>query len=325
MSEPQVLSSTNYLSSVKKIFGGEKIGLVVILGLLVAGMTVIKPVFLSPQNLINILLSASTNGIVASGVTYVILSGGLDLSVGSVVALSGTAVAMLINTGMNSVFAIVLTLLIASLLGMINGFFITTIKVNALITTLGTMMVYRGLAYIISNGSAVYIKNKEFYSIGMGKVFGIPNPVIILIFVFIIFSVILSRTVFGRNLYVIGGNKEAARLTGININLYSYIIYVSSSVMAALSGIILAGRMTSGQPTAASGLELDAVTAVVLGGAALTGGIGSMSGTILGVLILTVFRNGLLLLNVDAFYQYIASGSLLLIAVTIDRVRNRNN
>ncbi|MFP4377227.1 MAG: ABC transporter permease [Spirochaetales bacterium] len=322
MSETATLTRPQSLTTERR-FGGEQVGLIAILVLLVVALATLQPVFLSGRNLMNILLSASMNGIVAAGVTYVILSGGLDLSVGSVVALSGTCVAMLSNAGLPPSIAIIATLLIGIFVGFVNAVFITAIGVNPLITTLGTMMAYRGLAFIISDGSAVYIGNSSLYWVGVGRVFGIPVPVIVLALVFFVFWLILSKTVFGRNLYVIGGNREAARLSGVNISIYSYIIYIISAAMAALSGIILAGRMTSGQPTAADGLELDVVTAVVLGGAALSGGVGTMVGTILGVLILTVFRNGLLLLNVDAFYQYVASGLLLLTAVTIDQLRSR--
>ncbi|PIE32517.1 ribose ABC transporter permease [candidate division KSB3 bacterium] len=304
-------------------FVGDKLGLLIVFAVICVILSFLSPVFLKQQNLVNILLSASLVGVVSSGMTFVILSAGIDLSVGSVVALAGTTVAMLVNQGLAPAPAIMLTLLVGCCFGAINGFFITTIGVNPLITTLGTMMVFRGAAYIVSGGSAVYIQNEAFYKIGTGCLFGIQNPILVLIATFLVFYIILTKTVFGRNLYVIGGNKEAARLCGVTIRRYSYAIYIISGLMATLSGIILAGRMTSGQPTAASGLELDVVTAVVLGGTALTGGEGSMAGTILGVMIMTVFRNGLLLLNVDAFYQYIASGMLLLAAVTFDQLRHR--
>ena len=302
----------------------DKIGLIVVVILISLGLSILRPVFLTRANILNVLLSASTIGIVASGITIVILAGGLDLSVGSLVALSGTIVAVLLNAGLSPVVAIILTFFIGIILGGVNGFFVTHIGVNSLITTLSTMMVYRGAAYLVSGGSAVYIKNKAFINFGTGNLFGIPNPVYLLILAFLVFFLILSKTIFGRNIYVIGGNSEAARLCGVKTRMYSYLIYIISGFMATLSGIILAGRMTSGQPTSANGLELDAVTAVVLGGAALSGGEGSMVGTILGGLKLSIFRNGLLLLNVDAFYQYIASGLLLLFAVTFDKLRHRN-
>lgn len=311
--------------NISEVFAGmgDKFGLLAVLFILCAALTMINESFMSRNNIINILLSASTNGVVASGVSFVILIGGLDLSVGSVVALSGAFVATLLNSGIPVFYAISLTLAFGLLLGIINAFFINELKVNPLITTLGTMMVYRGAAFIVSGGSAVYIRNEGFYTLGTGSFLGLPIPVVVLLLVFLVFYFILSQTIFGRNLYIIGGNSEAARLCGINTRLYTYIIYALCAAMATLSGIVLAARMTSGQPTAADGLELDAVTAVVLGGATLTGGVGTMFGTIVGILILTVFRNGLLIMNVDAFYQYIASGMLLLLAVTFDQLRNR--
>jgi ribose/xylose/arabinose/galactoside ABC-type transport system permease subunit len=317
--------SQNVIQFLKDNNISDKIGLISVLLILFIGLSIMQPAFTTSMNLMNILLSASTVGIVACGVTFVILAGGLDLSVGSITALSGTTVAILINTGMPLLLAVLLAFLVGAALGGLNGFFITNIGVNPLITTLGTMMVYRGFAFIVSGGTAVYILNDNFIKIGTGRIASIPNPVIVMIFTFLVFMLILSKTLFGRNLFVIGGNREAARLCGINTKFYSYAIYIISSLMATLSGVILAGRMTSGQPTSSNGLELDAVTAVVLGGAALTGGEGSMMGTILGVIILSVFRNGLLLFGVDAFYQYVASGALLLFAVTLDQLRHRKN
>jgi len=301
----------------------DKIGLVLVLIIISGVLSILSPAFLTKTNLLNVLLSASTIGIVASGMTLVILSGGLDLSVGSMVALSGSLIAVLLNYGISLPVACVITLLLGVVLGGINSFFITKLSINALITTLGTMMIYRGAAYLVAGGSAVYINNDAFIVLGTGTFFSVPNPVIVLIVTFLVFYFALSKTVFGRNVYVIGGNKEAARLCGININKYSLLIYIVSAVMSVIAGVILAGRMTSGQPTAANGLEMDVITAVILGGVAMSGGSGSMVGTILGVLILSVFRNGLLLLNVDSFYQYIASGSLLLFAVAFDQIRNK--
>ena len=316
-----VRTVTNYFV-VEKNFA-DKIGLIGVLIIISLVLAIISPAFLTKVKLLNILLSASTIGIVASGMTLVILSGGLDLSVGSMVALSGTVIAVLLNMGIPLPLACLIVLVLGIILGGVNSFFITNLSINALITTLGTMMIFRGAAYLVSGGTAVYIQNSSFIDLGTGNFFSVPNPVIVLIITFVFFYFALSKTVFGRNIYVIGGNKEAARLCGININKYSHLIYIISAVMSVVAGVILAGRMTSGQPTSANGLELDVVTAVILGGAALSGGSGSMIGTILGVLILAVFRNGLLLMNVDSFYQYIASGSLLLFAVAFDQIRNK--
>jgi ribose transport system permease protein len=310
-------------STMRMFLRSDKLGLVIALCVLCGVLTYLSPVFLSTQNLLNILLSASLVGTIAAAATFVILSGGLDLSVASNVALQGVFAAVLIKAGVSPAITILLTLSSGIVTGVINAFFITEIGINPLITTLGTQQVFRGLAYIISGGSAVYIQNETFTNIGIKSFLGIPNPVIYLIVIFIVFYIVLTKTRFGRNIYVIGGNKEAARLSGINTRKYSYVIYIISGLMAAFGGIVLAARMTSGQPTAAIGLELDAITGVILGGAALNGGVGTMLGTALGVIIMTTFRNGLILLNVNAFYQYIASGLLLLFAVSFDYIRSR--
>lgn len=316
-------NTSNDFNQIKMFVRSDKFGLIIALMILCIILSFMSPVFLSTQNLLNILLSASLVGTIASAATLVILSGGLDLSVASNVALQGVLSAVLIQAGLSPIVAVILTLISGILTGVINAFFITDVGINPLITTLGTQQVYRGLAYIVSGGSAVYIQNDVFNSIGNKTTLGIPNPVIYLIIIFIVFSVVLAKTRFGRVVYVIGGNKETARLSGINTKFYSYSIYIISGLMSAFGGIVLAARMTSGQPTAANGLDLDAITGVILGGAALSGGVGTMLGTVLGVIIMSTFRNGLLLLNVNAFYQYIASGLLLLFAVSFDLLRNR--
>jgi ribose transport system permease protein len=322
MSTKIEINQNKDFSKLRMAIRSDKLGLVIALVILCVVLTYLSPVFLTANNFLNILLSASLVGIIAAATTLVILSGGLDLSVASNVALQGVLAAVLIKSGMSPALAILLTLASGIVTGVINAFFITEIGINPLITTLGTQQVFRGLGYLVSGGSAVYIQNDAFNNIGIKSFFGIPNPVIYLIIIFIIFYIILTKTSFGRNIYVIGGNKEAARLSGINTRAYSYAIYIISGLMAAFGGIVLAARMTSGQPTAANGLDMDAITGVILGGAALSGGVGTMTGTILGVIIMTTFRNGLLLLNVNSFYQYIASGLLLLFAVSFDYIRN---
>jgi len=309
----------------KSILKSDKIGLIVVMVFLCIVLTMIThdKIFATKDNFINILLNASLVGTVAAGETVVLLSGGMDLSIATNIAFQGSLVAVLITRGMQPAFAIILTLLCGIFTGAINAFFISEIKVPPFITTLGTQQVFKGLGFLVSGGSAVYIQNQKFCRIGSGKLFGIPNPVIQLLIVFLVIAVLLNKTVIGRTIYVIGGNEKAARLSGIKTRRYNYFIYMLSGFCAALGGIVLAARMTSGQPTAAVGVDMQAITGAVLGGTALTGGVGGIGGTLLGVLIMSIFQNGLLLLNVNSFYQYIANGLLLLFAVTFDALRTK--
>jgi ribose transport system permease protein len=207
-------------------------------------------------------------------------------------------------------------------IGYINSLLVNRLKLEAFIATLATMSIFRGLAFIICGGKAVFVTNAAFLKMGSGRFFGIPIPVIIFLISFIVFIIILDRTRFGRNVYMVGGNATAARLAGINAQKLRTKIYMIAGGFAALGGILQAGRMSSGQPSTSEGLEFDAVTAVVLGGVAMSGGVGTLSGALIGLFIMQGFNNGLMMLNVPSFWQTVSRGLLLIVALSFDYIRN---
>jgi ribose/xylose/arabinose/galactoside ABC-type transport system permease subunit len=258
--------------------------------------------------------------------TIVIVSGGLDISVGSVVGLTTMVVAVAINA-VDSVWAgIVAGLLAGTLAGLLNGLVIVYGPVNAVIATLGTMSAFRGIAYIVNNGNSVSIFNDGLRVVGIGTFAGVPTAIWMLVVVMVLFILFTKKTVIGRNIYAIGGNPTVARLAGIPIKRYQLGIYALSGASAALAGIILSARTMSGQPASGSqGLELEAITAAILGGCALAGGKGTIVGAMLGVLIIGVMNNGMILTSVPTFYQLLAKGALLIAAVIIqERQRARS-
>jgi ribose/xylose/arabinose/galactoside ABC-type transport system permease subunit len=286
-------------------------------------LTIASPFFLTPANIGNLLVGVALMGIVAAGETFVMLSGGLDISVGSIVSLTGVASALVLTATHNAGIAVLAGLLVGSLAGLANGVIITTLRINALIVTLATLSIYLGLTYIIGDGKAVGATDETFAWLGNGSVLGIPNPIVLLAVVYLVGHLVLTYTTIGRNIYAMGGNAEAARLSGLNLSAYRVGLYTFSGLLAGLSGVVLTARLGSGQPIAGTGLELSAIAAVVLGGTSLAGGIGSMAGTLLGVLVLGTLSNGLILLRIPAFYQYLARGTVLLLAVGLDHYRER--
>ncbi|MCP4167565.1 MAG: ABC transporter permease [Chloroflexi bacterium] len=294
--------------------------LLVALLLLVAFVGIQKPdIFFHPRNLLNIGQATTMLGLVALAQTVVIIMGGFDLSVGSVVGLVSIFVAFAMQSNDSLMVGIMAGLFVGAAAGMINGLLITKGHLEPVIATLGTLAVYRGAAFILTSGAPIGIMSDTFNSIGSGQVLSIPIPVILFLLVIIAFHIFLSKTDVGRNVYAIGGNDIAARLSGINISGYKLGIYTLSGMTAGLAAIVLTARSNAGQPNAGVGLELESITAAVLGGTALTGGKGTVAGTMLGVLILGVLNNAMILLGVSQFYQFVAKGALLIIAVFIQR------
>lgn len=322
MSSPRIEVITN---KIKKLAKSERLGIAILVIVLWAVLAFTTPYFLSVQNIINIGLSVSFVGVVAAAQTLVLISGGFDLSVGSTSALAGVVAVIVMNATHSVYLAILVGLVVGVIAGLLIGIVVTKLGINALIATLAALSVFRGIAFLASNGAAIGVTDREFYSIGIGRTLGIPNPVIILVFVFIVFHIILSFTKFGREIYAVGGNPVASRLTGINVHKIKILVFVISGAMAALSGIVLASRMTSGQPTSGQGLELDSITAAILGGVALRGGEGIIIGTVLGMILIGMVDNGLNLNGVPTFYQYIARGGMLLLGVTFDQMRAKRN
>ena len=277
--------------------------------------------FLSWQNMVGLALSVSTVGIVACTMLLCLASGDFDLSIESVVAFAGVLAAVVINATNSVLLGVAAGILAGGLVGLVNGAVIAKLQINALITTLATMQIVRGLGFIVSGGIAVGISNESFFALGMGMPLGVPNPVWITIICFIIFGILLNKTRFGRNTLAIGGGKEAARLAGIAVDRVKIIIFTLQGFMAGFAGVILASRMTSGQPNSSVGFSLDVISACVLGGVSLSGGKGTMTGTVVGVLIMGTVQNAMNLSNVSTFYQYLARGAILLAAVIFDRFK----
>lgn len=289
--------------------------------LLIIMISILNPAFLDLSNLLNLLRQISINGLIAFGMTFVILTGGIDLSVGSILALSSAFIALLITSGVDPILAIIIGVVIGFVLGVVNGIFVTKGNMAPFIATLATMTIFRGLTLVVTDGNPITNlgDNYLFQLFGKGYFFGIPVPAVTMTLVFIILFVILHKTTFGRHTYAIGGNEIASKISGIKVDRVKIFIYGISGLMAALAGAILTSRLNSAQPTAGTAYELDAIAAVVLGGTSLTGGKGRIVGTLIGVLIIGVLNNGLNLLGVSSFYQQVVKGVVILIAVLIDR------
>ncbi|MCO4318876.1 L-arabinose ABC transporter permease AraH [Phyllobacterium sp. 21LDTY02-6] len=309
------------MNSLKKILLGEQ-GLVVIFAIAFVIVSIFVPNFLTERNMLGLLQSVVTIGIVACTMMFCLASRDFDLSVGSTVAFSGMIAVMVSNASGSILLGLLAALLAGSAVGLVNGVVIAKFRINALITTLATMQIVRGLALISSEGRAVGINDPNFYQLALSRIFTIPTPIWIMILLFIVFGFILNRTVFGKNTLAIGGNPEASRLAGVNVVRMRIWIFALQGLVCGVAGILLASRITSGQPNAATGLELSVISACVLGGVSLAGGRAAMTGVIVGVLIMGIAENVMNLLNIQAFYQYVVRGFILLIAVLLDNMRS---
>lgn len=308
----------------KNIFSGDKLVLMAAIVVVFAVFTSLNKNFLTWTNIVNLMVAASLVGMVAIGHTYLIIAGQNDLSPGALAALAGVVVAILIGKGLNLWLSIILTLLVCVVVGLFNAWMVNRIKLEAFIATLVTQSVVRGFAYILCDGKPVAISNSTFLMIGKARFLSIPISVWITIICLAVFGFILARTKFGRSIYAIGGNKDAARLAGLNPQGIVLICFVMMAILTGIGGIVFAARMNSGQPAACVNLEFDAITAVILGGVSFSGGVGSISGTVLGILLIQAFNTGLIMTNVPSFWQYVARGALLLFALTSDFIRKRN-
>jgi len=308
-------------TQLKRLLLGEQ-GLVVIFIVAFALVALFVPNFLTERNMLGLLQSVVTVGIVACTMMFCLAARDFDLSVGSTVAFAGMVAVMASNATGSILLGLAAAILCGGAVGFINGFVIAKFRINALITTLATMQIVRGLALISSDGRAVGINDPNFYQLALSKLLGIPTPIWVLLVLFIIFGFVLNRTVLGKNTLAIGGNPEASRLAGVSVDRTRIWIFALQGVVCAIAGILLASRITSGQPNAAVGLELSVISACVLGGVSLAGGRATMSGVIVGVLIMGIAENVMNLLNIPAFYQYIVRGVILLLAVLLDNLRS---
>ena len=307
------------------LFTDFSIAVVLILEIIIFSQ--ISPYFLTTDNILNISLQASVTAIIAAGMTFVILTAGIDLSVGSVVAFTGVITTSLLGLNIPASYSLTLGVLAGLLFGSISGYlagiFITRFKITPFIVTLALMTIWRGAAFVYTEGRPIWELPEAFSFLGTGRILGIPFPTIIMIFVFVASHIVLTKTRFGRYVYAVGGNKEAARLAGIKTNFILMTVYIISGVLASVSGILLASRINSGQPNAGLGYELDVIAAVVVGGTSLFGGRGTIIGTFFGSMLIAVLRNGLNLLNVGSYVQQVIIGVVILLAVLIDQLRKK--
>ncbi|MBQ7594202.1 MAG: ABC transporter permease [Synergistaceae bacterium] len=281
-------------------------------------------VFYSQRNLINVLRQVSSNACLAFGMTFAIITGGIDLSVGSILALSGTLSAgLIVKSGFSVPQAVITAIIIGTCLGLFNGFVIAKTTIPPFIVTLAMMQIARGAAYIYSNGQPIRAMIKEYQIIGTGYVGPIPLPVIYMLVFLVICVILLSKTRFGRHVYAVGGNDKAAIFSGVNVARTKMLVYTMSGFLAAFTGVVLCARMASGQPTAGQAFEMDAIAATVLGGTSMSGGVGKIGSTFIGVLIIGVLNNGLNLLGLNSFWQQIAKGVVILLAVYVDMLKKR--
>lgn len=316
-------------SRVRSVFGrfGSLISLLVMCVVLQVAS---KGTFLTAENIMNVGRQIAEIAIMAVGQTLVIIAGGIDLSVGSVLAFSGVATGLVLTSTGNIPLGVCAGLAAGSLCGGLNGFLVTKGKIPPFVVTLGMMGVASGVALVLTGGTNIFIdipiQERGFNSIGLGRLFGtIPIPLIIMTFVALFAHVLLSKTPTGRYVYAIGGSSESARLSGISVNRYQGLTFLISGFTAGLAGVVLASRLGISQPTAGQGYELDTIAATVIGGASLMGGIGTIPGTLVGAFIMAVLRNGCNLLDISEFWQRIAIGTIVVLAVYYDHLRRRRS
>ncbi|HUG52404.1 MAG TPA: ribose ABC transporter permease [Vicinamibacteria bacterium] len=293
---------------------GTLIGLLALAGLL----SVLSPHFLSVSNLLNVAEQTSINAVIAVGMTFVILSGGIDLSVGSVLALAGVVLASVLREGAPIPVAVAAAVAVGGACGLLNGLLITRGRLPAFIATLGMMSIARGAALVFTAGRPVSGFEATFRQLSTARVLGVPAPVVITVLIYLAAHFLLTRTRFGRYVYAIGGNEEATRLSGISAGFHKTMVYVLAGVTSALAATLLTARLNSAQPIAGINYELDAIAATVIGGTSLSGGVGTLHGTLIGALIMGVLRNGLNLLGTSSFFQQIVIGVVIIAAVLVD-------
>lgn len=297
----------------------------VVLVVLVVAFTVANPRFINPDNLLTLLRQVAVFGIASIGMTFVILLGDIDLSIGTIMSFVNIIGAyMMVNMGMNMYLACILSLVAATLIGVINGFMVSTIGIPAIIATFATQTGFNGLAYIICGGMPISGFPDGFIVLGQGYIGIVPIPVIIMAICFAVGSFILNKSYFGRYFYAVGGNIEAAKLSGIRVGVVKYLVFALSGFFAGLAGLVLLSRTNSGNASAALGYEFDVITCVVLGGVSITGGYGKMSGVVAGTCIIGALQNGMVLMNINSFVQDIVMGIVLALAVGFDCIQKKS-
>lgn len=302
-----------------KTYGGVLLALIVLLVL----FSILSPHFFNPNNVLTIFAQVSIIAIMAFGMTFVLMIGEIDLSVGSIAALSGLVLGLMLSFGISAPFAILITILAGALAGFANGFISARLRIPTFIVTVATMGIFRGLGYAPTDAKPIEVDNSAILYLGNRKLFDIiPIPVIIVLILLVLFHILLAKTKFGRRAKMVGGNKTAAEYVGINTQSLQIKIFMISGIASAISGILLTSRLYSAQPNSATGYELDAIAAAVLGGTSLSGGYGTVFGTFIGALIMGVINNGMNLIGLPYFYQQIVKGLIIIVAVYLD-VRNK--
>lgn len=305
----------------RNLVNGQTAGLLIFLVAMLIAFSFLSPYFLSVNNLTNALLAVSVLGTMAAFSTLVVVGRGLDLSIGSIVGLVGVLAAQILQAGGHWSVAIVVALIAGGVCGLINAAVLVGLRINSIIVTIGTLSIFRGAAYIVSEAQTLFVENQVILDLGSARIFGVPWSVLLMLALFVLCAWFARNTVAGRTLYAIGANPRASRLSGISVDRYRIAVFVASGVSAGLAGVLLIGQAATAVPTAGIGYELLVVTAVLLGGTSLHGGQGRVVGTLLGVLIIATLNNGMTLLGVDSYWQIVAHGILLLVAVSIDQLR----
>lgn len=293
---------------------GVLIGFVV----LCIAISMATPAFLSKQNVLNLLRQSSIIGIISAGMTLVIISGNFDISVGAVAALSGVIVMRLATTGTNLFLAIIAAIVVCAIIGLVNGIMVAKVNVPSLIATMAMVTIVRGILLMITGGYPITQTIPMLDSLGNGYFLGIPMPVIVFILVVIVSYIVLTQTKFGRHVYSVGGNQDASKLNGINVDSQKIKVFIINAVLAAIAGLVLTGRLGTASPVAGDSYDMDAIASVVIGGTSVSGGSGSVLKTIIGVLLMSVINNSFNLLGIDIFFQYIFKGLIILVAVGFD-------
>lgn len=313
---------TERSSKIARFFA--KYGAGIVLLVLIVAMSIFSDIFLTLPNIINVARQVSINAVIAAGMTFIIITAGIDLSVGSLVALTGCVAMTVIDATGSSLLGIATGIALGGLAGAFNGSIVAWAKIPPFIVTLAGLTIYRGIALILTGGSPIIKFEGGFRYLGQGMVLGIPIPVIIMIVVILAMHFVLTRTSFGAHVFSVGGNEEASRLSGIKVALVKFKVYIIGGMLTGLAGMILMGRLSSAQPNTGEGFELDAIAAVILGGTSLMGGRGSIWGTLVGALIIGILNNGFNLMSVDAHFQLVAKGVIILLAVLLDQYLKRN-
>ncbi len=303
---------------------GRETGIIVALIMLVTVFSIIDPIYISSNNIVDIVKQSTINGLLAIGITLAIITGGIDLSIGSTFAVVIVSIGKMLILGINPILAFLLGIILGFVLGLINGFLISRIKLQPFIATLGTMSIYRGIAYIITGGWPVLDIPESFRRALDGDIFGfVPSSVLLLAIIGIIMWLVLKYTRFGNYIYALGSNEEATKLSGVNVEFNKMLAYGFCGIGAALAGMVLLARLGTGEPTAGQGYELNAIAAAAVGGTSLIGGKGTIQGTILGTILLSALRVGLIVIGVDSFWQYIATGIIIVIAACFEIIQNK--